>query len=119
MPANPTASINRNDAVNDMVLPNTGMSRILTLYSNKAILRWKHREHGPAGTPTRVGVNRFAAQFCSGSLPERVAAMVSANNLPAELIEIELTKTNVVNAPFLPHFVLVHLSSRRRALGIA
>ncbi|QJU58216.1 EAL domain-containing protein [Sphingomonas sp. AP4-R1] len=49
-----------------------------------------------AGTPLRIGVNLFAAQFRSGNLPERVAIKLADNKLPAQLLEIELTETVAV-----------------------
>jgi diguanylate cyclase (GGDEF)-like protein len=46
-----------------------------------------------AGAPLRVAVNLFAAQLRLGNLGERVAAALSDHQLPAELLEIELTET--------------------------
>ena len=49
-----------------------------------------------AGTPLRIGVNLFAAQFRSGNLPERIAAKLERYRLSAKLLEIELTETVAV-----------------------
>ncbi|WP_420142308.1 putative bifunctional diguanylate cyclase/phosphodiesterase [Sphingomonas sp.] len=49
-----------------------------------------------AGTPLRVGVNLFAAQFRSGSLADRVANELRDHQLPPDLLEIELTETVAV-----------------------
>ncbi|WP_267397060.1 MULTISPECIES: EAL domain-containing protein, partial [unclassified Sphingomonas] len=70
-----------------------------------------------AGTPIRVGVNLFAAQFRSGSLPERIAAKLSENNLPANLIEIELTETIAVKNSSMVKTALSAL--RQQGIGIA
>ncbi|WP_267397641.1 MULTISPECIES: EAL domain-containing protein, partial [unclassified Sphingomonas] len=70
-----------------------------------------------AGTPIRVGVNLFAAQFRSGSLPERIAAKLGENNLPANLIEIELTETIAVKNSSMVKTALSAL--RQQGIGIA
>jgi diguanylate cyclase (GGDEF)-like protein len=70
-----------------------------------------------AGTPLRVGVNLFAAQFRSGNLPERIAGKLARSGLPARLLEIELTETVAVKNSNMVAAALTAL--RRQGVGIA
>jgi len=46
-----------------------------------------------AGMPVRVSVNLFAAQLLSGHLPDLIAAELKMYDLPANLLELEVTET--------------------------
>ena len=48
------------------------------------------------GRPLRVGINLFASQFRSSSLPDRVAALLAKHRVAPELIELELTENLAV-----------------------
>lgn len=70
-----------------------------------------------AGTPLRMGVNLFAAQFRSGNLPERIATKLDQYQLPPRLLEIELTETVAVKNS---NMVIAALRAlRRQGIGIA
>lgn len=48
------------------------------------------------GRPLRVGINLFASQFRSSSLPEQVAVLLARHRVSPELIELELTENLAV-----------------------
>ena len=48
------------------------------------------------GRPLRIGINLFASQFRSSSLPEQVAALLARHRVAPELIELELTENLAV-----------------------
>lgn len=74
--------------------------------------RWR-----AAGMPIRIAVNLFAAQFRSGGLPERVSAKLLDHQLPADLLEVELTETVAVNDGGHVRTALGAL--RRQGVGVA
>ena len=50
-----------------------------------------------AGHPMRIGVNLFSAQMKAGGLTETIAKQLQENELPPELLEIEITEKIVLS----------------------
>ncbi len=67
------------------------------------------------GEPLRVSVNLSPAQFAREELSERVAEVLEAYQLPAELLELEITETVAMRSPEL---AARHLA-RLRMLGVS
>jgi diguanylate cyclase (GGDEF)-like protein/PAS domain S-box-containing protein len=67
------------------------------------------------GEPLRVSVNLSPVQFAREELPDRVAAALQSTQLPAELLELEITETVAMRSPELAarHLALL------RALGVS
>ena len=64
--------------------------------------------------PVRVSVNLSPTQFARDDLPDRVAAVLAASRLPANLLELEITETAAMQSPEL---AVRHLA-RLKALGV-
>ena len=50
-----------------------------------------------AGHPMRIGVNLFSAQMKAGGLTETIAKQLQENELPPELLEIEITEKIILS----------------------
>ena len=51
-----------------------------------------------AGHRLRIGVNLFSAQMKAGGLTETIARQLQENELPPELLEIEITEKIILSA---------------------
>jgi predicted signal transduction protein with EAL and GGDEF domain len=73
------------------------------------------REWMDAGiAPLRVSVNLSPIQFARDDLPDKVAAALAAADIPAHLLELEITETAAMSSPEL---AVRHLA-RLKALGV-
>jgi len=55
------------------------------------------------GTPVKVAVNFSAHQFRTGTLPQKVANMLTLTGAPAHLLEIEITESVAMSKLMLAH----------------
>jgi diguanylate cyclase (GGDEF)-like protein len=68
-----------------------------------------------AGEPLRLSVNLSPLQFARENLAERIAALLAASRVPAQLLELEITESAAMRSPEVTERHLARLKS----LGVA